>query len=78
MKNKEFCKDGSLTQYALACGCVQKAWNEKIQQSVYLESLRSGLYHVNGRNSKGNVDHFYFDRLTDAKKKFKKLQHTVN
>lgn len=68
MKTRFNNKDGSLTQYALMCGYIEKKESNNDRLSLSLD----GVYHVKGLIDNQRVWEC-FDRLTDARKYYKSV-----
>lgn len=67
MITKEFCKDGTLTHFALACGCVQKQWNDKGTVLVCL-SKECWSFVVRPYKDGKLTETLFFKNLTEAKR----------
>ena len=73
MKTNEFCKDGSLTNFALSCGCIQTGWNDS--GTVKITLCKESRYFITKHHKAGEVIYTdYFDKLTEAKKHFRYLR----
>jgi hypothetical protein len=73
MKTTEFCKDGTLTNYAICCGCVQKQWNDRGDVRVELsKECWSYIVRPYKDGKIVGIGTMFFKNLTEAKKWAKK------
>ena len=76
-------KNGRVSAYGFACGCVETAENEHKHVTIWAES---GVYHVRWQLDKGEKFRYWeregndwetYERLADARKQYDKIARLV-